>query len=415
MIRHTNGSRFEHRKRVLLASTAIAVLLTVVGCSGQTSGNSGDTINIGLPHPLTGAWADGGQNALNGAMLAIEDINAAGGIKSLDGLKLKGVQADTSSDDPGQAATVTRRLIEQENVSALIGSYVSAFTITASTEAEKAGVPILSQSYADTLTDRDYSYFFQLPPTATALGQSIVPYVQDAYAEIGITLQKVSVLASDDASIEAQGRAAIAEAESAGLDVVSQAFYPQALSDATVIVLEALRADPDVIFLGGPTGAAVTIVNTLRSLDYEGPIVGLGGGGILSPDFGKLLGDNVDGILSQAGWNWDMPYDGLEDISTRYTQEYDTKFMPQEAGESYVAAWILAGAIDDAASTDPEKIAEVLRKTDFTSGPASFMPAGTVSFDTKGLNEDVFPIMIQWQEGVTRTVWPLDVQASKPQ
>ena len=415
MTRNTKGPLFEKRKRVVLASTAAAILLAVVGCSGQGAASGGDTINIGLPHPLTGAWADGGQNALNGAMLAIEDINAAGGIKSLDGQQLEGILADTSSDDPGQAATVTRRLIEQDNVSALIGSYVSAFTMTASTEAEKAGVPILSQSYSDTLTQRDYNYFFQLPPTATSLGESIVPYVQDAYAEIGIILQKVSVLASDDASIEAQGRAAIAQAESVGLDVVSQAFYPQALSDATGIVLEAMRAEPDVIFLGGPTAAAVTIVDTLRNLDYTGPIVGLGGGGILTPAFGTMLGDNVDGILSQAAWNWDMPYDGLEDISKRYATKYDTAFMPQEAGESYVAAWILAGAIEEAASSDPEKIAEVLRNKDFTKGPASLMPAGAVSFDPNGMNQDVYPIMIQWQGGVTRTVWPLDVQAIKPQ
>ena len=122
MTRDTTSSHFRERKRVVLAAITVAALLAVAGCSGQDAGASGNTINIGLPYPLTGAWADGGQNALNGAMLAIEDINAAGGIESLDGQHLRGIKADTSSDDPGQAATVTRRLIEQENVSALIGS-----------------------------------------------------------------------------------------------------------------------------------------------------------------------------------------------------------------------------------------------------------------------------------------------------
>lgn len=401
-----------------LIGIGLTMSLVVTGCAGggdPGDGDGGVVVKIGLPHPVTGAWSDGGQNSVNGALLAIDDINEAGGIEALDGATLEGIVADTGSEDPGQAGTVTRQLIEQDGVAALIGSYVSAFTTTASTEAEKAGVPIISQSYADTLTERGYTYFFQLPPTASALGGDVVSYVRDAYADAGTELSTAAVLASNDASIQAQGQAAIDQAGSAGLEVVYENFYPQDLSDATVMVQSTLAQDPDVIFLGGPTGAAVAIIQAIRSLGYEGPVVGLGGGGILTPQFGELLGDDVNGILSQAAWSFDLPFDGLEDVAAAYTERFGSDFMPQEAGESYVAVWVLAEAMSKAGSAEPEAIAEALRTTEFTEGPASFMPGDAVSFAESGVNEDVFPIMIQWQNGKPATVWPSEVQVSQPE
>jgi branched-chain amino acid transport system substrate-binding protein len=404
-------------RNIVAASTAALALVALSACSasgGSGSSGKGSTITIGLPFPLTGAWADGGQNSANGAKLAIADVNAAGGIKALDGAKFKGVTADTGSTNPGQASTATRQLIQQDGASAIVGAYVSAFTTTASTTAEQAGVPLVTAAYADTLSQRGYKNFFQDPPTSTAIGADIVPYVKDAYQAIGKSVSDVAVLASNDASISVQGQTAIKEASQGGLKVVYKNFYPDDISDPTVMVQAALKANPDVIFLGGPTDAAVSIVNTIRTLGYKGPIVGLGGGGILDPQFGKQLGNNVNGILSQAGWNWDLPYEGLSKVADEYKAKYGT-FMPQEAGEAYVAVWEIAGAIESAKSSKPAEISKALHSMDFNSGPASFMPGGEVVFDDKGLNTKTMPILIQWQDGAPRTVWPQAVQAAKPQ
>lgn len=400
--------------RTGVVAIAATVALVAAGCGADVGGDSKSTISIGLPHPLTGAWADGGQNAVNGAMMAIEDINQAGGIKAMGGAQLKGVQADTSSTDPGQAASVTRRLVEKDQVSALVGAYVSAFTITASTEAEKSGVPMVSQSFTDTLTERGYKNFFQLPPVSSKIGASTVPYVRDAFAAVGINLQKVSVVASNDASIRSQGEGAIKQAKDAGLSVVSEAFYQQDLTDASVLAQDVVRNKPDIVFLGGPTGAAVTIVRTLRSLGYQGPIVGLGGGGMLTPDFGKMLGESVNGVLSLASWNWDMPYEDISDVNKRYMEHHKVPFMSHEAGQSYAAVWVIKEALEKAGKSDPAEVAAALRQLDLSSGPGSLMPGNKVKFTDVGRNETVFPIMVQWQEGVTKTVWPEDVKVVDP-
>lgn len=393
---------------------ALTVVLALTGCGGGASGGADEEISIGLPHPLAGVWAEGGQNSVNGALLAIEDVNAAGGIEALDGAKLAAVKADTSSDDPGQAASVTRRLVQQDEVSALIGCYVSALSLTASTEAEKAGVPMLTQAFTDELTSRGYKYLFQLPPASSEIGASTVPYVRDAFATADVPLQRVAVVSSNDAALQAQAEGTAAAAEAGGLDVVSKEFYPIDITDASVLSQQVIRAEPDLVFLGGPTQAAILVVQTLRSLGYEGPVVGLGGGGILNKGFAEALGENVNGVLSMAAWNWDMPYDGLDDVNRRYMERFDEPFMPQEAGESYAAVWMLKEAMETSGSSEPEDIANGLRKLSLTSGPGSFMPGGQVGFDDSGLSPDTFPMMIQWQEGVPRGVWPKDVQATPP-
>ncbi|MGH3383873.1 MAG: ABC transporter substrate-binding protein [Nocardioidaceae bacterium] len=397
----------------LAGVVGIALALTACG-GGASGGGAGEEIKIGLPHPLTGVWAEGGQNSVNGALLAIEDVNEAGGVESLEGAKFAPVEADTSSEDPGQAASVTRRLVQQDGVSALIGSYVSALTLTASTEAEKGRIPMLTQAFTDELTGRGYKYLFQLPPASSEIGASTVPYVRDAFATAKVPVQRVAVVSSNDAALKAQAEGTAKAAEGEGLDVVSKKFYPIDITDASVLSQQVMRSKPDIVFIGGPTQAAILVVQTMRSLGYEGPMVGLGGGGILNKGFAEALGENVNGVLSMAAWNWDMPYEGVDDVNKRFMERFDEPFMPQEAGESYAAVWMLKEAMESTGSSEPEDIAKALREQSLTSGPGSLMPGGEVGFDKSGLNPDTYPVMIQWQEGVPRGVWPEDVQATPP-
>jgi branched-chain amino acid transport system substrate-binding protein len=135
---------------------------------------------------------------------------------------------------------------------------------------------------------------------------------------------------------------------------------------------------------------------------------------MLTPDFGNLLGDTVNGTLSLASWNWDLPYEGIEDVNERYMEKHDVPFMSHEAGQSYAAVWLIAEAMEQAGSSEPEDIAEVLRGIDISEGPGAWMPGNHVSFDETGRNEGVYTILIQWQDGVTRTVWPEDVATVEP-
>jgi branched-chain amino acid transport system substrate-binding protein len=115
----------------VLASGAAAVALPGIVRAEE------EEIVIGAPNSLTGGLGENGQRATAGMQIAIDQVNREGGIKALGGAKLKLVIADTSSENPTQAASVTRRMIDQEKAVVLLGATTSAMTLAAQVEAEK--------------------------------------------------------------------------------------------------------------------------------------------------------------------------------------------------------------------------------------------------------------------------------------
>jgi branched-chain amino acid transport system substrate-binding protein len=347
--------------------------------------------------------------------LAADEINRDGGIKSLNGKELEIIPIDTSSDNPSQARSVTTRLIFDEQVSALVGSYLSSLTLTTSTAAEQQKVPMITQSFVDELTARGYDSFFQLPPKSSTFGADSVRYYVEIAGAQDKSVETVVVLGSNDAATKAQMETAGKEAERQGLEVGDSILYPPGLSDASSIVSRVEGVNPDVIFAGGPVGDITLIIQGLRDRGIEAPIVGTGGTGFLVRGLADGLGQEVNGVLSLSAWNEDMQLAGTEaigEVSERYKQYYDEPFMPQEAGESYVAVYLLKEAIEQAQSPDPQKIRDALAQLNVDSGPQAAMPPGQIAFDETGMNKFATPIMIQWQDSVPKTVWPRDIAAA---
>jgi branched-chain amino acid transport system substrate-binding protein len=375
---------------------------------------AGKDIIIGAPLPLTGAFSEAGQNCLLAVQLAVDDINAAGGIKALGGAKLKVSYGDTSTDNPAQAADVVRRLAG-EGASALIGCYLSSLTLPASTAAEQAQVPILSQSFVDTLSSRGYKFYFQLPPKSTAFGNATVDYLLDMTRDSGAQLKSAAMISSDDAASKTQGDTVVANAKGKGIDVPVAEFYPVTIADMSPLVSKVRQSKPQVIFMAGPVPAVILFTKTLRGLGDKTPIVGTGGGGILDVSFPKQLGDAADGVIGLAAWNWDLKQSGIDKIVKAFNEKNNVPFMPQESGESYIMALLLQRAMETAKSSDPKAITTALTGLKLDSGDAiaDLWQGRKIEFDPTGVNQ-TYPLAIQYQGGLPRTVWPKSDQVVKP-
>src|ERR1700742_2255895 len=126
-------------------------------------------IVIGAPNSLTGGLGEVGTRYAWGVQIGVNQINKEGGIKSLNGAKLKLVIADTSSENPTQAASVTRRMIDQDGAVVILGAGASAMTLAAQVETEKSEIPLITGSYADGIVHRGYKYTFKLSPQGGAV------------------------------------------------------------------------------------------------------------------------------------------------------------------------------------------------------------------------------------------------------
>jgi branched-chain amino acid transport system substrate-binding protein len=274
---------------------------------------------------------------------------------------------------------------------------------------------MVTQSFVDELTARGYDYFFQLPPKSSSFGTGAVKYYLEIAEAQGKPVETAVIFASNDAATRAQAQSASKEIESQGIELGDSISYPPELSDASSIVSRVEGAEPDVIFAGGPVGDITLIIQGLRDRGIEAPIVGTGGTGFLVRGLAEGLGQQVNGVLSLSAWNEDMQLEGTEaisEVSETYKQYYGEPFMPQEAGESYVAVYLIKEAIEQAQSPDPEEIRDALAQLNVDSGPKAAMPPGKIAFDETGMNRFAAPIMIQWEDSVPNTVWPKDIAAA---
>ena len=148
--------------------TSIGLGLAAAGTAGlhRARAQTPAEVKIAMLVPLSGPWARQGILEQMGARLAIEDVNAAGGIKSMGGAKLKLIEYDTQ-DSAEKAKDAAQRMIAQEpDLAGGFGCWLSTFTLAATEVTERAELPWLTLSYSDLITGRGFKYVFQSSPTA---------------------------------------------------------------------------------------------------------------------------------------------------------------------------------------------------------------------------------------------------------
>ena len=391
----------------VLASGAAAVALPGIVRAEE------EEIVIGAPNSLTGGLGENGQRATAGMQIAIDQVNREGGVKSLGGAKLKLVIADTSSENPTQAASVTRRMIDQEKAVALLGATTSAMTLAAQVEAEKSEIPIVTGSYADGIVTRGYKYTFKITPQGGAVWNWSMSSGYDMWkAAKGSPPKSALIFMSNDAVGLVVQNQLPEHAKTLSLDVPFSQSFQMGLSDPSVAVAPVLRYKPEMIFLGGFVNDIILIIKALRGVGVTAPIFGAGPAG--TDSVGKGLGDAGDKFFAPMMWNWDLNAPGNKEFVAAYKAAYPSQPYPpanEQLGAGYVAAMILRQALEKAAARDPKKLRDVLATTEFTNLP---FPAGKVKFGDNGLNVYNQEILAEWIKGEIRTVWPKENQVVPP-
>jgi branched-chain amino acid transport system substrate-binding protein len=395
-------------------ATGLAAALALVACGAVGTGGSsggqasqGGTVDVGVIMPLTGGNAQFGLNSLHGVQLEAQEINRAGGIKSMGGAKINVLSADATSD-PTQAAAVTQNFISSHHVLALIGMYASALTITSAQVSDRAGIPLLSTGFSDTLTSSGYHDFFRVGPKASAVGTIQLTAALALAKQTGHGIKSIAIVFENDAFGTGTATGLKAAAQAAGLKVAVYEPYSKDITDATPVARAVLAAHPDAIF---PTSYLTDGTLLMRALHAEGnaaPIFA-GVGGFVEPDFHQALGDVVNGIFVADTASPDQ----YGKIADTYQKQYGA-FITQEAHDNATALSIIAQALEAHPTRDPATLADTLHRTNFCQGLAATMAGGCVKFDDAGNDVDEHPVMCQWQNGQLVGVWPEQYVSHKP-
>src|SRR5262245_23019216 len=183
--------------RVCSAGIVAAFAAALLGTAAGSSAIAADDVKIGILLPLSGPVAPIGQNNRRGHELAIEEINAAGGIKSLGGAKLVMIDGDTQGN-PNVGIQETEKLATQ-GVAAILGAYQSSVTFPVTQITEKNGVPFIDPvAIADTITEgRGFKFIFKVAPQASWYARDQMKFVQWLGEKSGKPIKRIVLIYED--------------------------------------------------------------------------------------------------------------------------------------------------------------------------------------------------------------------------
>lgn len=395
-------------KTILMAGT---ILSAAALPQGDAIAQSAEPIQVGLIAPISGIYARPGTVMKMGAELGVEDVNAAGGIECLDGAPLELVMID-SGDSVEKAANAAQRMVaDYPNLVAATGSYLSSFTLAVTEVTERANLPVLTLSYSDLITGRDFKNVFQTSATSGAQAEIALPIIMNlAEEKTGQRPKTVAVITDNTAaslsSVERMKNGLLADV---GLELVSEEVFTPPLSDATSLVQEIRARRPDLLFfLPTVISDSKLILEKMQEFRVKVPTISFGIA-IAEPEVLNTMDPALlEGVMSAVA-NWGVK--GQEELIQRLKDVYGEPWMTQNAVSTYGDMWLLKAALEKSCSRDRAALAEVLRTENF--GDSEYYPGGTLSFDETGRREGASLTVIQWQNGVPVTVFPLDMAVSE--
>jgi branched-chain amino acid transport system substrate-binding protein len=407
------------KKSCLLLAAGAAFALALAAPA-----NAAGTVKIGVIWPLTGNAGAAGQAAKAGAEVVADIVNNAhpelgniplaksAGLPNLGGAKLELIFTDHQGN-PSLAQQLATRLITQDKVNALLGSYQSSCSFTATAVAERYGIPFMvGASAAANITGRGFKFVFRGTPIASDYARTYMRFFADMKKE-GKKIGSIAVVNENTDYGTSVANAIVAEAKKANIRVAIRIPYSASTTDVSAQVLQLKQAKPDVVIFISYTSDAILYMRTMKNLNYKPPMVIGDDTGFSDPSFIPAVADIAQGAMNRSAWAIGKPGSVTAKINALYKKRTgrDLDDTSARAMQSFFA---LVDAINRAGSTDPEKIRVALTKTDL-KGDQIMMGYQGVKFDKTGQNILAATYLIQLHGKKYDLVWPAKAATAKLQ
>jgi branched-chain amino acid transport system substrate-binding protein len=394
----------------LLSALALATGFATLPANAQQQKD----VEVGLLVPLSGLYARFGASTRMGAEMAVERINAEGGVKSLGNAKLKLIVLD-SGDTAEKAKSAAQRMVsEYPDMVAVSGSYLSTLTLATSEVTERAHLPLLTLSYSDLITSRGFKYIFQTSATAGSQSDQALPVLLKIARAAGADPKSVAIITDNTAASVASVKPMREHLlKDVGLNLVVDETFTPPLSDATPLVQKVRAARPDLLFF------LPTVISDAKLVLEKMNEFGMGKGKVPTVAFGiamfepdmltTMSPDLLEGMIGSIG-SWGSK--GHEQMMAELKQKYHEPWMDQNVVSTYADFILMRDALEKAGKADREAVATALHTMD--GGPSKYYPGGQIKFEENGRRIGAGLAIIQWQSGVPLTIYPDDLAMAKP-
>ncbi len=350
-------------------------------------------IRIAGLYELSGAGATAGTNFKNGVMMAVKEINAAGGIL---GRKLDASVSDTQTN-PGVAKGLTTKAVD-DDVFAIFGPVFSGSIMVSMAESRRAEIPNFVGGEAASITKQGNGYVFRTSFTQETAMPKVARYIAS-----GLKARTVAVIYVNN-DFGKGGRDAVIKAlTDVGVKVVADISTDSGQIDFSAPVLKAKQSGADALFVYTNEEESARALRELRKQGYDKPIVGettLTGQKVI-----ELAGDAANGAVAHVGLTIDAPNPLMLAFKAKFYQAYNY-FSDHNGIKGYTGVYLLKAAIEKAGKVDRKAVVQALHALDVTVAkqPGVLMD---VRMDDKGdLDRESFMVEVKDGRQIVKQVLP---------
>jgi len=364
-------------------------------------------VKIGVLHPVTGVVSYSGSQGRAGALMAIDDINAAGGIKSLGGAKIDPQLADAQSKADVGSAEVEK--LNEAGVAAIVGGYASYICLATTQAAAKHDLPyIVDVGVADQIMERGLTNTFRFSPGFAACVQQAITGL-GAINQAAGQIAKTAVIVHEDSLFGTGTAKLLAKAlPNIGITVLEVMKHPTPELDFNNIVLRIKEHNPDLIIPANYYNEYVLLARTLlqQKVSPKG-IYSVLGGAASQYKFVKDIPEAAAYIMDCNHW-----FNPKKQAALDLKKKVEAKglFYTYEVFLNYEAMMFLADALERAASIDHDKVIHAL---DTSTWSHHFMPYGPTKIE-KGQNLGAQAVNLQVQDNDIKVILPTAYANAKP-
>ena len=355
---------------------------------------SADTIEMGIPLPLTGSQAKFGEMEMRSYQMAMEEINAKGGIKG----KTVDLKFEDGQGKPEISRAIAEKLIDVNKQPVIFGDYSSSCSKAIAAVANERKVPYLVVTGADdSITQQNYAYVFRMNPSNAYYAAGMISFLS------AVVKPKSVAILYESSDFGTSGADEMEKyAEKIGMKVVVKEKYEKGAVDFKPVLSKVKSEKPDVIYMVSYVMDASLLMKQIKELRIDAKLFAGGAAGFAIPEFINNAKDAAEYVVTATLWSTQAKYPGAREFAEKYKTLFG-EYPSYHGAEAYSALYIIKDAIERARSMEPADIRDAMKATKMMTvfGPIQFE-------DKEGYQNQNFmqTLVLQVIKGKHETIWP---------
>jgi branched-chain amino acid transport system substrate-binding protein len=394
-------------RRRLLRTTMLGVATAASAALPGLLRAQGAGVKLGVLHPVSGALSYSGQQGRLGATLAIDEINAGGGIKALNGAKIEPVLGDAQSTPEGGNAEVEK--MNSAGVACVVGGYGSSICLAASQTAARYDLPyVVDVGVVDAIVTRGLTNTFRFGPGFGVIAKTALDNLVTINDQAGKPAKTVMIVHEDSAFGSGLAKLLNDQLPGRGFQVLETIAHPTPTRDFNNVVLKIRASNPDLVIPANYYNEYVLLARSMQQQRVRPKaIYSVLGGAASSYKFVKEFPEAAAYIMDCNHW---FDPRNPKAIALKKKVEDRGEYYTYEVFMNYSCILLVADAIERAASSERGKIVSALQSSTFSG---HVMPYGPTKF-VNGQNQGAAPVNTQVLGNDIQVIFPQTFASAKP-